>query len=58
MPKKVDKQLNEVDNRLAQLEDENLHWKIENEVLKLFASIQQRDSKSQKSFTDSRHNSN
>lgn len=57
MPRKPKKQLNESDNRLAKLEDENLRLKIENEALKLLASIQQRDNKSQKSSTDSRHNS-
>lgn len=57
MPKKPKQQLNESDHRLAKLEDENLRLKIENEALKLLASIQQRDNKSQKSSTDSRHHS-
>ena len=46
-PKQV-KQLTEVEKHIAQLEDENLRLKIENEALKLLASIQQRTDNSQK----------
>jgi len=40
--------LSEEENRLAQLEDEVLRLKIQNEALKLLASIQQRTDNSQK----------
>ena len=46
-PKSV-KKLPEQENRLSQLEDEVLRLKIENEALKLLASIQQRTDNSQK----------
>lgn len=46
-PKQV-KQLTETEKHIAQLEDENLRLKIENEALKLLASIQQRTDNSQK----------
>ncbi|MDF9298840.1 hypothetical protein [Weissella fermenti] len=46
-PKSV-KKLTEQENRLSQLEDEVLRLKIENEALKLLASIQQRTDNSQK----------
>ncbi|MGX6492732.1 helix-turn-helix domain-containing protein [Weissella cibaria] len=45
---KSDKPLTDQENQLAQLEDEVLRLKIENEALKLLASIQQRTDNSQK----------
>ena len=53
MPKKQKNQkqpsgLTEEENRLAQLEDQVLRLQIENEALKLLASIQQRTDNSQK----------
>ena len=45
---KQGKQLTETEKHIAQLEDENLRLKIENEALKLLASIQQRTDNSQK----------
>ncbi|MFL1696500.1 helix-turn-helix domain-containing protein, partial [Weissella kandleri] len=54
MPKKKQKNreqpinLTEEENRLAQLEDQVLRLQIENEALKLLASIQQRTDNSQK----------
>ena len=45
---KSDKPLTDQENQLAQLEDEILRLKIENEALKLLASIQQRTDNSQK----------
>ncbi|AOT57142.1 hypothetical protein [Weissella soli] len=51
MTKKKQTQTNKLsaeENRLAQLEDEVLRLKIQNEALKLLASIQQRTDNSQK----------
>ena len=48
MPNKKVKQLTEEENRLAQLEDQILRLKIENEALKLLASMKQRNDNSQK----------
>lgn len=45
---KSDKLLTDQENQLAQLEDEVLRLKIENEALKLLASIQRRTDNSQK----------
>ena len=44
----INKPLTDQENQLAQLEDEVLRLKIENEALKLLASIQQRTDNSQK----------
>ena len=48
MPNKKVKQLTEEEHRLAQLEDQILRLKIENEALKLLASMKQRTDNSQK----------
>ncbi|MDI6666113.1 helix-turn-helix domain-containing protein [Leuconostoc falkenbergense] len=57
IPKKPANKLNDKDNRLVQLEDEILRLQIENEALKLLASMKQQTNNLQQLSANSRRNS-